>query len=1055
MKEEQIFLAALDLSNPDARTAYLEMACGDDTDLREVIDGLLESHFRTGEFLDVPVAEQLKTGVPEAKTDHFPIGPNQDGQNPNQMAAEYFFLGPSSRPNSLGRLSHYEILEVLGKGGFGIVFRAFDETLERIVAVKVLAPQLAACPRARKRFLREAQSSAKVRHENVVHVYGVEEQPLPFIVMEFIPGVTLKQKVARHGPLEIREVLLIGSQIAEGLAAAHAQGLIHRDIKPGNILIDDARYPLIKITDFGLARAADDASLSNSKILAGTPMYMSPEQANGGPLDHRADLFSLGSVLYTMCTGKAPFGADNTLAVIKRVAESPPSPIQEIVPGVPHWLCEIISRLHAKKPENRFGSAKEVADLLKQGLGANVSPENFGLVPGFGPLATMPANRGNPSARGLRIAGFEPRTWVAGIYLTLLLLFGLGFTEASGVTDLRGTIIRLLSPVGTLVVEIDDPGVSVKLDGSEIVITGAGPREIRLKPGSYTVEASKNGQVLKRELVSVTQNGRRVVRISQEPTTDAPTMVKEPDRRAAEYALSIGAGIRINDENRERTSAGFPVEPFRLTWVSFVLNTRVTDEGLAHFKGCKNIKSLFLGSTAVGDAGLANFQDCNDLNYLDISATRITDQGLGFFNDYKKLEVLDFDSTGVSDSGLLNFKGCRNLRHVNLRGSKVSDAGIAWLANNQGLVSIQLDGVTQITDKSVPVLKGLKKLKDLQVQRTSLSNSGIKELKSALPNCKILSLAHEDHLAKSKPLNDADWEKSIEKMSPSAQIKAFQARMQELNPGFDGTVNHYVKNGFISYLDFETKNVVDITPVKAFKKLNIIRCWGNRNDYSQQGMLTDLSPLKGLPIEELYIITSPISDLTPLKGMELRSINVERTQVTDLSPLQGMPLSYVNLYFTPIADLKPLHGMPLKYLQIMGTRVTDLSPLKNLPIENLYCVSSKVSDLSPLKGMPLTTLACDHTQVSDLSPLKGIPIKVLGLGSTRITDLAPLKGMPLVDLNISETKVTDLSPLKEMPLEILVCSFNSKRDAGILKSISTLKQINLKPVDQFWKEMGK
>src|SRR5262249_15626001 len=127
-------------------------------------------------------------------------------------------------------------------------------------------------------------------------------------------------------------------------------------------------HPRVKITDFGLARAADDASVSQSGIVAGTPMFMSPEQANGEPLDHRADLFSLGSVLYTMCTGRPPFRAKSTLAVLKRVAEDTPRPIPEIIPGVPPWLCEVIARLHAKKPEDRFASAQEVADLLARHL---------------------------------------------------------------------------------------------------------------------------------------------------------------------------------------------------------------------------------------------------------------------------------------------------------------------------------------------------------------------------------------------------------------------------------------------------------------------------------------------------------------------------------------------------------------------------------------------------------------------------------------------------------------------------------------------------------------
>jgi hypothetical protein len=182
--------------------------------------------------------------------------------------------------------------------------------------------------------------------------------------MEFIPGETLQERIDRTGPLDVAEVLRIGRQTAEGLAAAHAQGLIHRDVKPANVLIEGGPPGRVKLTDFGLARAADDASISQSGVLAGTPLYMAPEQARGESLDHRADLFSLGSVLYATLTGHAPFRAATTLAVLKRVAEEGPRPIREIIPEVPVWLCRIVEKLHAKDPTARFRSAREVADLL-------------------------------------------------------------------------------------------------------------------------------------------------------------------------------------------------------------------------------------------------------------------------------------------------------------------------------------------------------------------------------------------------------------------------------------------------------------------------------------------------------------------------------------------------------------------------------------------------------------------------------------------------------------------------------------------------------------------
>jgi serine/threonine protein kinase len=181
--------------------------------------------------------------------------------------------------------------------------------LHRVVAIKVLAPALASSGAARQRFVREARAAAAVTHDNVIDIHAVEDDgAVPYLVMQFIDGRTLQEKLDRGGPLPLKEVLRIGLQVAAGLAAAHAQGLVHRDVKPANILLENS-VERVKITDFGLARTVDDASLTQSGFIAGTPAYMSPEQADGDKVDHRSDLFSLGSVLYTLCAGHPPFRA--------------------------------------------------------------------------------------------------------------------------------------------------------------------------------------------------------------------------------------------------------------------------------------------------------------------------------------------------------------------------------------------------------------------------------------------------------------------------------------------------------------------------------------------------------------------------------------------------------------------------------------------------------------------------------------------------------------------------------------------------------------------------
>jgi serine/threonine protein kinase len=208
-----------------------------------------------------------------------------------------------------------------------MVLKAHKSRLNRVVALKVLMPALAGSDLARRRFFREAQAAAAVRHDHVVTIHAVDEAAgLPYLVMQLVPGQSLQQKLDRDGPLPLGETLRIGMQIASGLAAAHAQGLVHRDIKPANVLLEHGSR--VKITDFGLARALDDASLSTSGTIAGTPYYMSPEQARGETVGHGTDLFSLGSVRYAMCTGRPPFQADTTVAVLQKVSDDQPRPIR-------------------------------------------------------------------------------------------------------------------------------------------------------------------------------------------------------------------------------------------------------------------------------------------------------------------------------------------------------------------------------------------------------------------------------------------------------------------------------------------------------------------------------------------------------------------------------------------------------------------------------------------------------------------------------------------------------------------------------------------------------
>jgi serine/threonine protein kinase len=407
--------------------------------------------------------QQLKGSAGQGETQAVGTGPSD--------APDLTFLAPPDQPDHLGRLGPYQILEVLGRGGMGVVFKAFDLGLQRLVAVKVLAAHLAAVPLNRQRFQREARSAAAVRHENVIAVHAVAEAGgVPYLVMEYVPGPSLQGQLDRVGPLPLADILSLGQQLAAGLAAAHAQGLIHRDLKPANVLLQEQEQttehtedtegkkcssPLSssvssvcsvvslfpRITDFGLARAVDDVSLTQSGVVAGTPQYMAPEQARGETLDHRADLFSLGSVLYALCTGQPPFAGQTTLAVLFNVCQQTPPPIQGINPAIPSWLCAVIAKLHARNPGDRFQSAAEVARLLGQ-YRAHLEQPRSVPAPAAPPPVPAPSPAGVPPWMG-----YEYRSrWTLGGWP--LIHIATGVDPASG----RPRIARGIIAIGNIAI---------------------------------------------------------------------------------------------------------------------------------------------------------------------------------------------------------------------------------------------------------------------------------------------------------------------------------------------------------------------------------------------------------------------------------------------------------------------------------------------------------------------------------------------------------------------------------------------------------------------------
>ncbi len=379
-----------------------------------------------------PTLEQVQERLTEGNPLTGPAAP---------APAELYFLRPSDQLGILGTIGPYEIQEVIGHGGMGIVLKAFDPGLHRLVAIKVLAAAVAGSALARRRFTREAQAAAAVSHEHIVPVHGVHETDgLPYLVMQYIEGESLQTRLDRTGPLEVIDIVRIGQQTAAGLAVAHAQGLIHRDIKPANLLLENG-LARVKITDFGLARMADDARLTQNGVVAGTPEYMAPEQARGEPIDHRADLFSLGSVLYALCTGVPPFRAPTPVGVLRQLADQTPPPVRSLNPQVPIWLEKLIASLLAKDPADRISSAAEVATLLEGYLAHLQQPLTVS-------EPELPAPRGCTGTQAKEVnpsmspSSGSSSSWILRTLVPLLVLVGIGTLALVLVLFRRGNQAR-------------------------------------------------------------------------------------------------------------------------------------------------------------------------------------------------------------------------------------------------------------------------------------------------------------------------------------------------------------------------------------------------------------------------------------------------------------------------------------------------------------------------------------------------------------------------------------------------------------------------------------
>jgi eukaryotic-like serine/threonine-protein kinase len=467
--------------NDEARLIDHLAQCGECRALMRELAGSEEDWF---------MAKELLLSGPEAYSSEVQ-GCSPHVNNLAMDLARYVQLHPTDDPHRMGRIGSFEVMSVIGRGGMGIVFKAFDPALHRTVAIKVLDPMVARLESSRRRFARESRAMAAIVHEHIVPVYAVDEhRELPYIVMEYVPGGTLESRLANGTPMNAIEIVRTVLQIAQGLAAAHRVGVIHRDIKPSNILLDTGTER-IRVADFGLAHELNAGKQTHSQSVIGTPLFMSPEQVRGELCDARSDLFSLGALMYNLCTGQSPFQAEQVYATLQKItSESPPIPLSAYRNDLPDWMDAMVNRLLQKDRGDRFQTAEELCEALEQELAALQSPATC-----EAPKRAWLHRAGNPYTSGRWRLGLAVVAIVAICLLTVSIN-----ALVNGVPNNPGQVPLTNAgppdPANQLAIPLDeisdDPDVAkwvkllVEAQGHNMIAFNLGPKMLAEEPDKAT-----------------------------------------------------------------------------------------------------------------------------------------------------------------------------------------------------------------------------------------------------------------------------------------------------------------------------------------------------------------------------------------------------------------------------------------------------------------------------------------------------------------------------------------------------------------------------------------
>jgi len=970
----------------------------------------------------------------------------------------------------------YELLDILGEGGMGTVFRARQTSMDRPIALKMLRPDAAEKKRDRDRFLSEAVATGDLDHPNIIPVYdlGANESGQLFYAMKEVRG-TPWEEVLDGKPLH--ENLSILLRVADAVAFAHSRGIIHRDLKPDNVMLGN--YGEVMLTDWGLAVSVTEegkaARLEEGHTVGGTPSYMAPELAAGDitRIGTCSDVYLLGAILFRIVTGHSPHSGDRVMECLRNAANNVIE-LPEKEAGKTHEqeLLDIARRAMATEPRHRHADVKTFQADVREYLDHAES-------------ITLTEHAAADLEKAQQSRNYQDYTDALSGYKQALNLWKANERAQTGLKDAQLAYAHCAFDRGDfdLAHSLLDEGVAAHRSLAKRIDAARRERDAHVK----RLRTFKTVAAVSAAAVLVLGIGAFVWIRNEQARTMA-----EKHLAAEARAEKLEAEKAASELEQQRLESWIPVCEFDFTKDAELderfeaLRCESISESDRELLPAPDSASIGRGELIVHGkvrwiGGLAFLRWKEDVG--EDMRVEVTVPGDQFFilsvagdslNSYRAVfDLYDGSVRPVVELDTIAEIDQRMFARSRGKVDKTAKTHVAVLEKAGQTIRVKLDGVTHIEYWDPFPFSGERhrtfalgawwadaRFKSLRVSRRR-SPEVVSALEIGRERMRLRRFAEAERFFREKCSTHADTDMGMEAKFLLGIVLQHQGRDQEALALYEeltdlppGRVPQQLRlaalnqaaHMLVDRKEFEkacdkAAQAFRINPSAPAPDTVYNRILAHAHNAAEQERDRLLAVMTRLPVEKWELIGIGLTDLPAFAGSPVTSLRVTNNKIGNLFPLKGSSITHLDCENNDIEDLTPLKGLQLTSLHFKGNKVADLSPLSGKQLESLGFGGNEISDLSPLKGMPLRSLYCNDNDIADVAPLKGMPLEHLEFGKNRVSDLAPLKGMPLQSLHFAGNEIGDLTPLEAMPLKQLDFAWNRVSDLSPLESAS-LEELN-------------